>query len=83
MQTKLTLRLDAELIARAKAHGRRRGKSVSQMVAEFFRLLDAPTADGEAAGTVTPPLTASLRGSLRDKALDEADYRAHLERRYR
>ncbi len=36
MQTKLTLRLDEALIQRAKAEARRTGKSVSQLVAEYF-----------------------------------------------
>ena len=31
MQTKLTLRLEEQLIERAKAHAKKRGKSVSQM----------------------------------------------------
>lgn len=41
MQTKLTLRLDHELIERAKAYARRTGKSVSEVVADFFIQLEA------------------------------------------
>ena len=40
MQTKLTLQMDDELIARAKAHAKKRGKSVSQLVADYFRILE-------------------------------------------
>ena len=40
MQTKLTLRMDDELIARAKAHAKKRGKSVSQLVADYFYVLE-------------------------------------------
>ena len=36
MQTKLTLRLDEELIARAKAWAKERGISLSQAVTSFF-----------------------------------------------
>ncbi len=39
MQTNVTLRLDERLVRRAKACARRSGKSVSQMVAEYFLLL--------------------------------------------
>ena len=47
MQTKLTLRLEEQLIERAKAHAKKRGKSVSQMVADYFALLGPgrPTGD--------------------------------------
>ena len=41
MNTKLTLRMDDELVRRAKAEGARRGKSVSQMVEEFVDSLSA------------------------------------------
>ena len=40
MQTKLTLQMDDELIARAKAHAKKCGKSVSQLVADYFRILE-------------------------------------------
>ena len=40
MNTKLTLRLDEELIKSAKMHAKTIAKSVSQMVADYFYLLD-------------------------------------------
>ena len=43
MGTKLTLRIDECLIKKAKAYSAKRGKSVSSMVADFFRLLPAAT----------------------------------------
>ena len=43
MQTKLTLRLDDELIEEAKSYAARAGKSVSQIVADYFRLLTKGT----------------------------------------
>ncbi|MCW5699141.1 MAG: hypothetical protein KIT00_04810 [Rhodospirillales bacterium] len=79
MPTKLTLRLDEDLILKAKAYGRRRGKSVSQMVADYFRSLET-TATKES--LAAPPLTLSLRGILRDSGVDESDYRAYQEERY-
>ena len=39
MQTKLTLRMDAQLIHDAKRIAQSRGKSLSQLVADYFRLL--------------------------------------------
>ena len=39
MQTKLTLRVDEKLVKKAKAYAKKTGKSVSQLVAEYFSLL--------------------------------------------
>ncbi len=77
MQTKLTLRLEEQLIERAKAHAKKRGKSVSQMVADYFALLDRDDQPEPLA-----PLTRSLYGILRDTAANENTYRQHLEEKY-
>jgi len=77
MQTKLTLRLEAQLIERAKAYARQRGTSVSQMVADYFALLDRQEQDEPPA-----PLTRSLRGALRGVNVDEDEYHRHLEKKY-
>lgn len=77
MQTKLTLRLEARLIERAKAHARHQGKSVSQMVADYFALLGR-----EEEGESLAPLTRSLRGALRGSDVDKAGYRRHLEGKF-
>ncbi len=78
MQTKLTLRLEDTLIEQAKAHARLAGKSVSQMVADYFSQLDKP-----ATPAPLPPVTAALRGALATASVDEQDYRDYLERKYR
>ena len=79
MQTKLTIRVDDRLIHRAKAHARQTGKSVSQLVADYFAVLEVlPT--GELANL--PPITRELYGALADASGDEADYREHLEEKY-
>jgi hypothetical protein len=80
MQTKLTLRLEDHLIEQAKAYAARAGKSVSQVVADYFRLL---TTDEPRKASPTAPVTQSLRGLLRGSALDEEDYREHLEEKHR
>jgi hypothetical protein len=79
MQTKLTLRLEDRLIEQAKSYAARAGKSVSQVVADYFRLL----AD-EKPKTAAPsaPITESLRGLLRESKLDERDYKKFLEEKH-
>ena len=79
MQTKLTLRLDEELIARAKEHAKRTGRSVSQMVADYFALLES------APGLTEPPMpprVGELRGVLSNSDADELDYRRYLEEKH-
>jgi hypothetical protein len=78
MNTKLTLRLDDKLIASAKRHSAESGKSVSQLVSDFFALIDAQESDVDITLRVR-----SLRGVLADSGLDESDYRRHLEEKYR
>jgi hypothetical protein len=80
MPSKLTLRLDESLIERAKLVAGRSGKSVSQMVADYFTLLETPEASPP---PVNAPRTRALRGSLRGASLDEDDFRRHLEEKYR
>jgi hypothetical protein len=79
MQTKLTLRMKAERIRAAKAEAARRGKSVSQMVSDFF---DGLTPRRPPAGAVIPPITASLVGLLKGRGISEADYRKHLREKH-
>lgn len=78
MNTKLTLRLDERLIERAKGEAEKRGKSVSQMVAEFFSSLGASRRGDDE----LPPLTSSLMGALRGKRVSEGDYKRHLREKY-
>ena len=79
MQTKLTLRLDDELIDRAKSYARQSGKSVSQLVADYLEMLPEPR---ERQPRPLTPIVASLRGVLAGSGLDEEDYRRHLEEKY-
>jgi len=78
MNTKLTLRMDEELIQQAKQAAEQRGKSVSRMVAEFFGTLSERPRTGRA----YPPVTASLLGVLRDKPVEEGAYKRHLREKY-
>jgi len=83
MQTKLTLRLEQRLIRRAKAYARRTGKSVSELVADFFGRLDAPRGEVAAPVEAQSPAVRSLVGALAGARLDEADYRTHLAEKHR
>ncbi len=80
MHGKLTLWIDAELIQRAEAYSRQTGKSLSQIVADYFARLTARSSEDD--GDITP-LVRSLRGSLRGAEVEESDYRRHLEEQYR
>ena len=80
MQTKLTIRVDSRLINRAKAHARQTGKSVSQLVADYFAIMDTPISDEV---DNLPPITRELYGALANAPIDDADYHAHLEEKYR
>lgn len=79
MQTKLTLRLEEQLIEEAKSYAARAGKSVSQIVADYFRLL---TSEKSSVNSSYAPITQSLRGLLRESKLDEKAYRKYLEERH-
>jgi hypothetical protein len=79
MHAKLTLRLEQDLIQLAKSYAARSGKSLSQIVADYFALLTTrPSADE----VVATPLVRSLKGALRGARVDEEDYRRHLEEKY-
>lgn len=80
MQTKLTLRLEDQLIEQAKTYAAQAGKSVSQIVAEYFKLL---TSQNVKTNSPSAPITHSLRGLLRESTLDEKDYKKYLEEKHR
>ena len=79
MNTKITLRMDELLIKTAKSEAARRGKSVSQMVGEFFAHLgnSRQEADNE-----LPPVTAALLGVLKGQDIDESAHKQHLREKY-
>jgi len=79
MQTKLTLRLDDALIGSAKRHAARSGRSVSQLVADYFALIDA---GDDASGVELTPRVRALLGALPSEAYDAGSYRRHLESKH-
>ena len=75
MQTKLTLQLEEELVARAKEYADRKGISLSRLVSDCFRLL---ADDAAHQSNSEAPITSSLRGILKGAA-SCGDCRRHTE----
>ena len=80
---KLTLTVDRHVVARAKAYARTQGTSVSRLVETMLDLTSRPHGSSAitARETTAPPVLTRLRGSLKRGSV--ADYRRHLERKYR
>ena len=78
MKTKLTLRLDDRLVKQAKEYAKKSGKSVSQLVAEYFSLLNA----GPPSTSELTPSVRSLKGGLKKSQVDVQDYQKYLEEKY-
>jgi len=79
MQTKLTLRLDEELIREVKNLADRKGQPVSKIVANYFNSLREKPAG---TGTHLTPIVKSLKGALRGSDLALKDYHRYLEDKY-
>lgn len=77
MQSKLTLRLEDDLIESAKKYAQNKGVSLSQMVANYFAAIQSQEEQQELA-----PITRSLLGSSEKVQLEEDDYKKHLESKY-
>lgn len=79
---KLTLRLERDLIEKAKRVAEERKTSVSGMVAGFFDNLEGPPSRQRRHG----PITSRLRGSLKpgdgEPQAEIADYLRHLEEKH-
>jgi Family of unknown function (DUF6364) len=82
MATKLTLRLDEEVIRNAKRAARIRGVSLSQMVAGYFQAVS----NEKKRKTEVTPVLAEISGVLGPKTDGKkimAGYRKHIEDKYR
>jgi len=74
---KLTLSVDARVVARAKRYAREQGTSVSGLVEKMLDLAATPVS----ASREAPPVLARLRGSL--KTGTRRDYHRYLDQKYR
>jgi hypothetical protein len=79
MQTKLTLRLDDDLIEQAKIYAKDTGRSLSKIVSDYFLLLSNPAS--EEFPCITQNVS-KLRGILKGSGISEEDYKQHLEDKY-
>ena len=80
MQSKLTLRMEDAVIRKAKRLARKKGKSVSRIVSDYF--LEQPDEKFE---NTLPPITASMLGILARDGIPEVgekDYKKYLEEKY-
>ena len=82
MQTKLTLRLESELIQIAKKKAKEQGKSLSQIVADYFKLLAQNQNNQPNNKQTLSPITSSLVGIIDSNKTDIDDYKKHLEDKY-
>ena len=74
MDAKLTLKLDGQVVARAKRYAKKSGQSLSRLVERYFASLGAG-GSGDDEGSL--PITASLIGIISEKAgTYEADEKA-------
>ena len=77
MKKRITLTIDEELIKRAKFYSKKRGKTLSQTVADYFAVMGHPTEINE---EDLSPEVRSLMGIL--EGYDEMGYDGALEKRY-
>ncbi len=74
MDTKLTLTIDESLISKAKEYAREQGRSLSDLVENYFKLL---ISDNYPIRKETPDIVNELRGSF--QAPDDFDYKKVLQ----
>lgn len=79
MDTKLTLKLDQEIIEKAKEYAKNKNTSLSKLIEN---VLSRMTASDDFNAKITP-LVDSLSGIIDANKIDEDDYRAYLEEKYK
>jgi hypothetical protein len=79
MDTKLTLKLNQEIIERAKEYAKSNNTSLSKLIEN---VLSRMTGSGDFNPQITP-LVDSLSGIIDADKLDEDDYRTYLEEKYK
>lgn len=79
MNTKLTLKMDSQVITRAKGYAAKEGESLSKMVENYFRLII-----GHKEKKFTP-VVKELSGVIRLKKGQDikADYTDYLQEKYK
>ena len=78
METKLTLKMDQDVIQSAKSYAENNKRSLSKLVEDYFRNL---LAENEPKKQFSP-LVKELTGVIAEKDLQKLDYVAYLEKKY-
>ncbi len=76
MKSKLTLRIEEELINKIKQFSKEKGYSVSKLVENYFKSLTTEK------GEELTPTVKKLKGLLKNTQVKEEDYKKHLEDKY-
>ena len=71
METKLTLRLDKEIIERAKKYAKQKHASLSNMVENYFHFITSDPKGKKSTDRDKTPITYKLSGSLGKMKLEE------------
>lgn len=81
MDNKLTLKLDNQVIEKAKTYARKKNTSLSKLIETYLQFLTSNNKNEE---EETTPLVKSLSGILNDtKSLDyKESYKKHLSKKY-
>lgn len=69
--------MEDQLIRKAKKYAEKSGKSVSQLVADFFSALGTYSKDDSLS-----PNVRALKGVMKETSLSKKDYHKHLEDKY-
>ncbi len=82
MKKRITLSIEEDCILAAKEYAKREGKSVSQLLEEYFAKYGEPRK--RTPYEELPPLTRSLIGIIKGADIKDyrAEYRKHLEEKY-
>jgi Family of unknown function (DUF6364) len=75
--------MEESLINQAKGVARKRGKSLSRLVAGYFSSLEKETPSRHLNQISLTPIVRSLKGSLKGVKLDKGAYHRYLEKKYR
>lgn len=79
MTIKLTLRVNPLLIQQAKTYAKEKGRSVSQIVADYFTALSPSTKKSSQSSL---PITRTLRGVLKKSSISKQAYYDYIEEKF-
>jgi len=78
MNTKLTLTIDKDVVAQAKAYAKRKDRSLSNLIESFLRQVSREVNNDEKIEDAIHPDIAALRGSIKMPKDFSFDYKKEL-----